>query len=674
MNALSFYRPAFLWGLVFLAVPVIIHFFNRRHTVLLDFSTVRFFRVTALRASKIRRLKRLLLLCSRCLLIAVVVALFAKPYNKRDPFAALFDPNGAIFCWIDPTLSMKYKDSGVQLWQKAMFLLDSLGHRVPPSSRQYWFNDAQNEFIPPKAFTYGKVTFPRNGPAHIEKMINAVKYSARNVSGFPVLIIVSDFQENLSRTLDSLFLSDRTKIPIMCVSVAPHDAWNLGIQKTSVSREQPSTIVSTIFAQGRGCVKTGVSVISGKMRLGHTVVSMGANEQVTVRMDISNDCRPNGGGHVSLDMEDPFPSDHVNYFVGEGTKSLRVLVIGDSVKCFPIAAAFRSMQKDWWDPVIMRDPQAIAYNDIDSADCIVLNEVLFIPRALQLLISTRSMGNKAILFSPGVDSGSTYAASNFLNILGNGLKLYCTVTVKPRFLSFSDTVSALWRGFHGLNNVDVGVYRYYEPLPGEVLCRLDNQMPFASHIIDSLGNSWMLFASPLGITQSNNLCETGIYVPFLDRISRFALESIHKNAEEWVAGKLRRNPFYGSRHPALIDNEQGTRIAQWDNQQWVVFDEPGIYRIQPYGLPSYKVAVNIDPEEALLKYRFPKVTSRIKDLVKLYDYNDFLRSLHDEKAGVFSYWLWIVLAALMLVEMFLWEKVDKSDNKNTNLAKPEFKK
>jgi len=83
-------------GLVFLAAPIIIHFFNRRRSVLLDFSTVRFFRITAVRASKIRRLKRLLLLCSRCLLIAVIVALFAKPYSKSNPFAALSDPNGAI--------------------------------------------------------------------------------------------------------------------------------------------------------------------------------------------------------------------------------------------------------------------------------------------------------------------------------------------------------------------------------------------------------------------------------------------------------------------------------------------------------------------------------------------------------------------------------------------------
>ncbi len=661
-----FYRPAFLWGLVFLAVPIIIHFFNRRHTVLLDFSTVRFFRATAVRASKIRRLKRLLLLCSRCLLIAVTIILFAKPYNKHDPFAALSDPNGEIYCWIDPTLSMKYKDNGVQLWQRALSLLDSLGKKASPSSKQYWFSDAQGEFVARKAGTIGNGGFPRNGPAYLEKMINSFRNKTRNFSGLPALIVFSDFQENISETLDSLFLFDQIKFPIICVSVAPHAAWNFGIQKAFVSREHPSTVVSTISAQGRQCAQTGVSVVSGGMRSGHGVVSMEANEQATVRIDVANEYGPNGGGgYVSLDIEDPFPSDNVHFFVSDGNKSLRVLVIGDSEKCFPITAAFRSMQKDWWDPVIAREPQAISFNDIDSADCIVLNEVSFFPRALQLLIFTRSMGNKAILFSPGIDSGSAFAGTDFSTVLGKGGKLLQTISVEPRFLVFSDTVSSLWRGFHGINNVDAEIYRYYEPLPGDALCGLDNQRPFASHIIDSLGNSWVLFASPLGITQSNNLCETGIYVPFLDRISRFALESIHKNTEAWVAGKMQHNPFYGSRHPALIDNEQGKRIAQWDNQPWVVFDEPGIYRLQPYGLPSYEVAVNIDPEETRFIYRFPKVPSRSKDLVRLFDYNDFLRSLRDEKHGIFIYVLWIMLGGFIFAEIFLWEKAGKRENKNT---------
>ena len=662
---LSFYRPAFLWGLVFLAVPVIIHFFNRRRTVLLDFSTIRFFRVTAVHASKIRRLKRMLLLCSRCLLIAVIVGLFAKPFDKRNPFAALSDPNGMVFCWVDPTLSMNYKDGDVSLWERALSLVDSLGKKASFPANQYWFSDAQGEFIPEKGFFPEKGAFPRKGTAHVQKMITSFKSKSRNAPGFPVLVIVSDFQENISRTFDSLFLFDQIKTPIMCISVAPHAAWNFGIQKTFISREQTSTVVSAIAAQGRPCPQTGVSVISGGMRLGHGAVSMKTGERVTVRVEISNDHRT-GGGSVSLDIEDPFPYDNVRYFALEGSKSLRVLVIGDSVKSFPIAAAFRSMQKDWWRPVIVMEPRAIGYNDIDSADCIVLNEVPFLPRPVQILISTRSLGKKAILYSPGVDSGSAFAASEVLNSAGKRQKILYTGSTISHFLSFSDTLSVLWKGFHGLNNMDVAIYRYWGPLPGEALCALDNKIPFASQLIDSLGNSWVLFASPVGLTQSNNLCQTGLYVPLLDRISRFALESIHIYPEEWLAGYPRRNPFYGSRRPALIDNQQGKRIAQWDNQPWVVFDEPGIYRIQPFGLPGYEVAVNIDPEEALFAYRFPEAPSSAKNRVKCSDYNGFLRSLHEAKGPVFYNFLWIMLAALMFVEMLLWEKVDKSDNRKGN--------
>ena len=68
MSAFSFFQSAYLWALFALALPVAIHLLNRRRRRPLDFSTLRFFKASAVTASKTRRLRRIALLCVRLLL------------------------------------------------------------------------------------------------------------------------------------------------------------------------------------------------------------------------------------------------------------------------------------------------------------------------------------------------------------------------------------------------------------------------------------------------------------------------------------------------------------------------------------------------------------------------------------------------------------------------------
>jgi hypothetical protein len=370
-------------------------------------------------------------------------------------------------------------------------------------------------------------------------------------------------------------------------------------------------------------------------------------------MDIAGANRPEG--YVRLEADDPFPLDDIRYFVcGEGGRR-RVVVIGDSAQSFPIAAALRSIGESQWSPVIQRLPQYLSINDIDSADMIVCNEIPFVPQPVQLLRTTKFFSPKAIVVSPAIDSQSFMATKSLVGpAAGTGLRL--VRAPQPCGLVLYDTISMLGKGFHRLMDKDAAIERYMEPIPGSVLCGLDNRAPFATHFLDSLGHSWALFAAPLGRTPSNNLCETGLYVPLLDRIARLSLESIHKESDEWIAGKPRRNPFLGSRHPAFLYTLRNERRAQWGNQLQVKIDEPGIYRIQPCDRPSFWIAVNADSEETSLVYRSPKAPVRSKTAVAVIGADAFLSRLKAGKGGIFSYGPWILLAVFLFAEMLLWER------------------
>ena len=657
MSAFSFFQSAYLWALFALALPVAIHLLNRRRRRPLDFSTLRFFKASAVTASKTRRLRRIALLCVRLLLLAALAAIFAKPYDKRSLFSALTNPGGSVYCWVDPTKSMEYKEGADNAWEKAMALTASLEKTLPPSVQRYWYDEAQRTFVRKKAFTNDRIVSPRHGPAGIGAMMRAFASQAGASSRIPALVVVSDFQENICAALDSFFLTDSAKFPIIGVSVAPSKPWNFTVQKAFVPRERPLTVVSGIAALGKNCADAGVSVIAAGMRAGHDVVSVknGAFALVPIAMPVGREL---GAGWVQLDMEDPFMLDNRRYFVIGASSSLRVLIVGDTLKSFPLFAAFGSVENSPWRPIVLRRPQALTFDDIDSADLIVLNEVGVMTPPLKALCTDRSSGNKAIIVSPAIDPGATSFTTDLLRTLDARDRTSFFSSDKPLFPVLYDTVSWVWKGFPRLKETGAALYRYAWPLPGSALLGIDNHKPLATSLVDAAGRSWVFFAAPVGITESNNLCRTGMFVPLLDRIARFALELVDHEVEEWVAGLPRRNPFLRSRSAAIVEDAQNKRIAQWDNQAQVAFNEPGLYKIRPRGAPSYWVAVNADSQEIALRYGTPGARKGRKGPIRLLDRAEFLRNATIKKDFVFSYGLWCFFALLLFAELLLWERPD----------------
>jgi hypothetical protein len=648
LSAISFFQSAYFWGLLFLALPLVIHLLGRRRTLRIDFSTLRFFQATAVRAHRTRRFKRLLLLVCRLALLAMIILVFSHPFDKNDPLAILADPDAAIYFWVDPTKSMDYREQGKPLWRRAMDLVDSIDIKTPPSARKFWYDETQNKFVVKPSFHRDKVLFTRYGPSYCQTMIAAFHDEAIRSSRPTALVILSDFQENTGRLLDSIFERDTMKSPIICVSCAPHRPWNGAILHTVSSGERPAVVTSDLMAWGKDGGRWEVSAFLGDMRVGHMSVDRRTGSPTPAAMEITGGNSP--GGYVRLETEDPFMLDNVRYFVLGRSTTRRVLVIGDSLPSFPIAAALSAIGDRRWRPVIRRSPGQLGVSDIDSADLIVCNETPFALHPLELLRTTRLFGPKAIVISPAVDSGSLHSTG------GSAMGLRTTAMEKPCGIVFYDTLSKLWKGFHSLKQSDAAVYRFIEPLPGAVLCGMDNRKPFATHLLDTLGHSWVFVATPLGATTSNNLCETGLYVPLLDRIARFALEAIHSDEEEWIAGRPRRNPFLGFRHSATVYDVRGERLSVWGSQLNVTFDEPGVYRIQPRDEPTFWIAVNPDPEEMKLVFYSPKEWKKRLGHIIAAHADEFLESLRTGKGFAFSYGPWAIITMLLAMEMLLWER------------------
>jgi hypothetical protein len=390
--------------------------------------------------------------------------------------------------------------------------------------------------------------------------------------------------------------------------------------------------------------------------VGEKKISLRAGDSAAVDIAVGGALKASGGG-VALASKDPLSFDNVAYFTSHDRKALRVVVVGDRERNFPLSAAFSAQGEHRWNPVLRRGGDEVTFDELDSADAIVVSGISRPSRSLDAFLKGATSAKTIVMLAAGADEEGLSAFAGLCSgIRKRTAPLLKLITLdRPAALTLPDTISELWRGFHALRTGEVAVYRYVEGLPGTPLLTLDNGAPLCTKISDEQGRSWIFFATPLGVTDANNLCETGFYVPCIDRIARSAASSLSAPLDAWIAGIERRNPLYASGRGAMVFGEDGKLIERRQAQPSVVFKQPGIYKIVPDGQEAYWVAVNSDPAESNLSYRMPAPPESSKEKVMIFNEKQFMEALHGN-GRFLSYAPWLFLGLLLLAELFLWEK------------------
>jgi hypothetical protein len=536
---------------------------------------------------------------------------------------------------------------------EAEALIDSLTATLPATVRHFYYDESHNDFTLCDRAKQPPHYKARYGKAGLETMLRAWN-DARAGCSLPVLLLFSDFQKPTTDLLDSLLRIAAPKAPVICVNLAPRDPWNYSLRNVMFHEaENRSSISAVVVAQGRRLDSGEVSVVLSTISAGVKRLSVRANDSGEISIAVASGAGPQSGS-VTLAAKDPLPFDNTAFFAARAPKALRVIVVGDKEKSFPIAAAFSAAGKDRFDPVVARTPEEVSFDDLDSAAVVVVNDIAGFSRQLDAFLSGRSSIGKVLIFAPNTGDEGFGRSSMFIAGLSR-LKNPLTLAVRstPSTVMLPDTISEVWRGFPALATREAAVYRYAEGLPGDALLRLDNGAPLLTRFTDAEGRTWLLAATPLGVTAANNLCETGFYVPAIDRMVRHAAGSISPVAETWVAGIKRRNRFYAGGKSATIVNSEGVVIDRWQSQPEVVFRQPGVYTVVPTGEAPFAITVIADPEESKLEYRVPDVPGPLKGMVKVLTGLQFMEVLKGQKSPL-SWVPWVLLALALLVEVLLW--------------------
>lgn len=132
---MSFLSPLFLIGALGATIPVAIHLYKKKQTVIYEFAAIDFILQAQNRSLGGTKFRNILLLILRSLLIAFIAMAMAKPFIANDlgkGFASYNNtiPTANVFV-IDDSFSMGYKYDGKSLFEIALengnTILDSLG-------------------------------------------------------------------------------------------------------------------------------------------------------------------------------------------------------------------------------------------------------------------------------------------------------------------------------------------------------------------------------------------------------------------------------------------------------------------------------------------------------------------------------------------------------------------
>lgn len=198
--ALSFLVPAFLIGLLSLAVPVLIHLSRRQTRDPVQFPSLMFLKKIPHQAEQRRQIHRWPLLLLRCAAIALLVLAFARPFLAREGMAATTPTQGdrEVVVLLDRSYSMGLGDRWERAVQAGMEAVDGLvgndrGTVILFDSGA----ETSTESTLDRAVLRGALQAAEPGSG-TTRYAPALRYAGRLLTSSPLprheIVIISDFQ------------------------------------------------------------------------------------------------------------------------------------------------------------------------------------------------------------------------------------------------------------------------------------------------------------------------------------------------------------------------------------------------------------------------------------------------------------------------------------------------
>ena len=197
----AFTNPLMLAGLAAVGLPLLIHWLTRARPRRIAFPPFKFLVEACAGQQAVNRLRTIILLIIRCLLVAALALMFARPFLKSTGAAANVQPARRVVLLLDASLSMRAVQQGVPLYARAQAEAADVLRALPSGSEAAVILEgatprsllpALSENIPAlhDILVKSQPTFENGDPAA------ALTLAAKMLNGNGTIYVFSDFQKS----------------------------------------------------------------------------------------------------------------------------------------------------------------------------------------------------------------------------------------------------------------------------------------------------------------------------------------------------------------------------------------------------------------------------------------------------------------------------------------------
>ena len=346
---MAFLNPLFLFGLLAAGIPLIIHLWNRRRVVTIDFSSLMF--LTAAHRENARRfqLRQLLILFLRMLIVALIALALARPFLTLGLPVASVRAKTDLVIVLDNSYSMAYQDIDGIRFEKAKTLatdiLNTLRHGdsaalilmsdIPkPVFRQLTPDIAGVT----EAITDTEVSYRTTNVQPSLELAHEILAASEQLN--KEIYLISDFTQNGWKNWSRL--PNRSGARISLIPVAKSEAHNTSIKEIRPSNQLigvnlPLQLnVTTVNHSVAPLEEDILTLFIGGKKQKTMSFSVGANESLNTTL-IHNFSTP--GTHIGYFTltEDRLNIDNRRYFALNVLGEVRVLCVGEQTEYLTLA-------------------------------------------------------------------------------------------------------------------------------------------------------------------------------------------------------------------------------------------------------------------------------------------------------------------------------------------------
>ncbi|MCP4451623.1 MAG: hypothetical protein GY809_09195 [Planctomycetes bacterium] len=374
---MTFVSVLFLLGGLGVVGPILVHLLARPRYKRLPFTMLQFLREGQSESQARRRLRDWIILLLRCLIIALIVLLFARPiWETRVPRPPSHE---AWYVGLDNSLSMTYRSQGSDLLAQLKSRTKDLLRNCPDEAEFHVFLAGDNQWhrhvTKAQAMAIVHEMKPAAALAQFGEFVDTVHRQSRRLNETARLHVAlgSDFARDVMMQLRGSV----TRVPVDHLTVLPVDPdaglTNVGIVSASTSSvdRQEAQIHVTLQNTGAHAATRGFQVSAGPQQPEEVTLLPGTRQVRSLMVPIPRTAQgPTHTITVALDGSDDFKADdEIRLKIGIPDQTPRRVLLVDRTtteRLFLISTAIEGLADVT--PGQVWDTRAVTVDQMTSAD------------------------------------------------------------------------------------------------------------------------------------------------------------------------------------------------------------------------------------------------------------------------------------------------------------------